>query len=463
MKNIYNLYKINLNIENIKTNSKEIEKDDLFACVKGSRDRHDFINEAIEKGAKFLIVSKKGNYKVPYIKVKNVDKELVKVLKYFYNDSSNINLIGVTGTDGKTTTATIIKDMLNNAAYIGTNGVISERTNESLNNTTPSIEKTYYYLDRLYREGIKNVAIETSSEGLLNKRVEGLKFKRAILTNITEDHLNVHKTIDNYIKCKRKLFNKLSNDGIAILNRDDSCYDRFKNIRNKKLTYGKNRYSNLRIINFKEEEKQTIIKYKYHKKEYEIISPLLGEFNVYNLSAAILTLLSFGINFNDIQTLVNKIKIPSGRVEFLDYNQDYKIVIDYAHTENGIKNILMFLNKIKKNKIITVTGAAGGREVLNRSKKGKVLQSLSDIVIYTMDDPRYEKTLDIIDMMIDKNKNNYIIEENREIAIKKALDMAEKNDIVAILGKGRDNYMAIKDLKIYYSDINVLDKYFNKL
>ena len=463
MKSIYNLYKINLNIENIKTNSKEIEEGDIFACVKGNSNRHDFVNEAIEKGARILIVSKKDNYKIPYIKVKNVDKELIKILKFFYNDYLNINLIGVTGTDGKTTTATIIRDMLENTAYIGTNGVISDRMNEPLNNTTPSIEKTYYYLNRLYKEGIKNVAIEASSEGLLNNRLEGLKFKRAILTNITEDHLNVHKTIDNYIKCKRKLFNKLSNDGIAILNRDDIYYNRFKTIKNKKLTYGKNRYSTLRIINFKEKENQTIIKYRYKHKEYEVVSPLLGEFNVYNLSAAILTLLSYSIDFNNIKSLVNKVKTPSGRVEFLDYNQDYKIIIDYAHTENGIKNILTFLNKIKRNRIITVTGAAGGREVENRSKKGKVLQSLSDIVIYTMDDPRYEKVLDIIDMMVDKRRDNYIIEENREIAIQKALDIAKTEDIVAILGKGRDKYMAIKDYKIYYSDINVLDKYFKEL
>lgn len=464
MKNLYNLYKKDLNINNVKTNSKEVLSNDLFVCIKGlKKDRHEYIDEALNKGAAFLVVSKGKDYKVPYIKVRNVNKELVNILKYIYEDYSRVNLIGVTGTDGKTTTATIIKDMLDNTGYIGTNGVISDNTNESLNNTTPSIEKLYYYLDKLYKEGNKYISLEASSEGLLGNRLDGLLFKRAIITNITEDHLNVHKTIDNYIKCKRKLFNKLDKDGIAILNRDDNYFYKFKTMKKKKLTYGKSKYSNLRIIDYIEEENKTIIKYKYKKKYYIVTSPLLGEFNVYNLSSVILTLLSLNISFDKIQKLVNKIKTPSGRVEFLDYNTNYKILIDYAHTENGIKNILTFLNKMKHKRIITVTGAAGGREVENRNKKGIVLQALSNLVIYTMDDPRWEKPIDIINMMIDKTKDNYIIEENRETAIKKALSIANKDDIVAILGKGRDTYMAIKDLKVYYSDIDVLDKYFKKL
>ena len=149
-------------------------------------------------------------------------------------------------------------------------------------------------------------------------------------------------------------------------------------------------------------------------------------------------------------------------MEFLDYKTPYKIVIDYAHTTNGIKNILTYLNKIKRGKIITVSGSAGGREKEKRKWMGKALQELSDIVIYTEDDPRYEKPGEIINDLIDKSKTNYITIINREKAILKALSLAKNNDIVAILGKGRDNYMAIKDKKVFYSDIHVLDKYFNK-
>ena len=464
MKNLYNLYKKNINIKDVKTNSKEITNNDLFACIKGvEEDRHKYIDEAINNGASLLIVSKQGNYNIPFVKVKNVEKELVRVLKYVYNDYSKINLIGVTGTDGKTTTATIIKYLLDDCSYIGTNGIISKSINEDLNNTTPSIEKTYYYLDKLAKDKTKYVSIEASSEGLLHKRLNGLLFKRAIITNITEDHLNVHKTIENYINCKKLLFKQLDKDGVAILNRDDKYYDKFKSIKRKKYTYGFNRYSTLRIIDYKLNSDSTIIKYKYNKKYYVIKSPLLGLFNIYNLSAAILTMLSLNYNFDYINKNIKNIKTIKGRVEFLNYNTNYKIVIDYAHTENGIKEILTYLNSIKKGRIITVTGAAGGREKENRKKKGIVLQSLSDLVIYTMDDPRYEKVSDIINMMIDNNRSNYVIEEKREVAISKALSMAGKDDIVAILGKGRDTYMAIEYKKVYYSDIDVINKYFEKL
>ena len=464
MKNLYNLYKKDIDIENVKTNSKHVVNNDLFACIKGvEEDRHKYIDEAINNGASFLLVSKEDDYKVPYIKVNNVEKELVKLLKYVYEDYFLVNLIGITGTDGKTTTATIIKNLLDDCAYIGTNGIISKNINEDLNNTTPSIEKIYYYLNKLAKDRIKYLSIEASSEGLLHKRLDGLLFKRAIVTNITEDHLNVHKTIDNYINCKKSLFKQLDKDGVAILNRDDKYYRKFKTIKRKKLTYGFNRYSTLRILSYELNEFSTIIKYKYNNKEYLVSSPLLGLFNIYNLSAAILTILSLGYDFNYINKRINNIETPKGRVEFLNFNTNYKILIDYAHTENGIKEILTYLNKIKKGRIITVTGAAGGREKENRKKKGLVLQNLSDLVIYTMDDPRYEKVSDIINMMIDKSKSNYLVEEDREKAISKALNMAKEDDIVAILGKGRDTYMAIEDKKEYYSDIDVIDKYFEKL
>jgi len=298
---------------------------------------------------------------------------------------------------------------------------------------------------------------------MMHKRLGKLEFKRAILTNFTEDHLNVHKTLENYLKCKRKVFKQISKDGIAILNKDDEYYKKFKaSCRCKTLSYGKSKYSRLRILSFKEYSNKTEIKYRYKGKVFEINSPLLGEFTVYNLSAAILTLLSMGYKVSTIRKKVYNIKVPFGRCEFLDYKTPYKIVIDYAHTTNGIKNILTYLNKIKRGKIITVSGSAGGREKEKRKWMGKALQELSDIVIYTEDDPRYEKPGEIINDLIDKSKTNYITIINREKAILKALSLAKNNDIVAILGKGRDNYMAIKDKKVFYSDIHVLDKYFNK-
>lgn len=465
MKNLFDLYFIDVKIKDIKTNSKEVSKEDAFICIKGVNvDRHEYISEAVKNGASFIVVSKGKNYKVPYIKVKNPNKELSILADYIYDDAKKINLIAVTGTDGKTTTASIIKDMLKDeCGYIGTNGVIGKNYKATCDNTTPPLEKTYKYLDIFYKEGLTYAAIEASSEGMMHKRLEKLEFKRAILTNFTEDHLNVHKTLENYLKCKIKVFKQISEDGIAILNKDDEYYKKFKaSCRCKTLSYGKSKYSRLRILSFKEYSNKTEIKYRYKGKVFEINSPLLGQFNVYNLSAAILTLLSMGYKVSTIRKKVYNIKVPFGRCEFLDYKTPYKIVIDYAHTTNSIKNILTYLNKIKKGKIITVSGSAGGREKEKRKWMGKALQELSDIVIYTEDDPRYEKPGDIINDLIDKNKTNYITIINREKAIVKALSLAKSNDIVVILGKGRDNYMAIKDKKVFYSDIHVLDKYFNK-
>lgn len=466
MKNLFDLYCVDKMVQDIKTNSKEVGLNDLFACIKGLNiDRHDYIDEAISNGASFLVVSKGKGYKVPYVKVKDVSKEMINVSKYLYSDAKKINLIAVTGTDGKTTTASIIKDMLGQdlCGYIGTNGITGKYLKASSNNTTPGIEVLYKYLNKFYEEGLKYASIEASSEGMLHKRMESLNFKIAILTNFTEDHLNVHKTRENYLKCKRKVFSKLDKDGVAILNKDDPFYYKFRRVcKTKVITYGKNKYSTLRIINYEEKNKTTKITYLYNKKKYYIESPLVGEFNVYNLSAAVCALISLGYDLKEIRKKVLNIKVPSGRCEFLEYKTNYKILIDYAHTENGIKSILTYLQSIKKKRIITVVGSAGGREKEKRANMGKYAQCLSDIVIYTMDDPRYENVLDIINDLIYRKKKNYIIEPNRSLAIKKALDMSEENDIVAILGKGRDNYMAINDQKIFYSDVLVLDEYFKK-
>lgn len=466
MKNLYGLYCIDLIINDVKTNSKEVKNKDLFVCVKGiNEDRHKYIKEALEKGASGLIVSKGKNYSVPYVKVKNVNAELTSILNYVYSNAKKIKLIAVTGTDGKTTVASIVRNLLGNdlCGYIGTNGVLGQYIRSSLENTTPSIEVIYKYLNLFYDEGLKYASIETSSEGMLYKRTGDFCFDVAILTNFTEDHLNVHKTIKNYLNCKKKVFSKVSKNGVSILNSDDLYFKEFKkSCKSKIITYGKNVKSDLRILEYKLSSYGTKIYYLYDGKKYIIDSPLLGEFNVYNLSAAICLMLYYGYDFSSIRKKVFDIKIPLGRCEFLNYNTKYKICLDYAHTENGVKNILTFLNKIKNNRIITVMGAPGGREKEKRVGMGKNSQILSDLVIYTMDDPRFEDVFDIINDLIYDKVNNYLIVFDRSLAINLALKLAERNDIVAILGKGRDNYMAIGDKKIFYSDILVIDNYFKK-
>lgn len=470
MKKLSELYncKLNININDIKTNSKEVKKDDLFVCIKGiTSNRHDYIDEAVKNGCSALIVKKDGNYKVPYIKVDDPNKELGQISKKFYgNPQDKLKLIGITGTDGKTTTASIIRNMIGNGecGYIGTNGVYSKNKIIKTENTTPSINEIYKYLNCFTNDKLKYASMEISSEALLYERTDTLELDVAVITNITEDHLNVHKTIKDYIGCKKKIFTLLKKDGVAIVNRDDNHYEEIiKAIDCRVLTYGKNINSDLVILKIDECETKTKYTFKYNNKEYKITTSLLGEFNIYNISAAILTLKALGYKMEDIIKRIENIEIVSGRCEKISFGQDYKIILDYAHTENGLKNILSYLNNIKKGKLITVTGSAGGREKRKRKKMGKVVLNNSDYVIFTMDDPRYENPLDIIkDMIFNSKKTNYTIIEDRTNAITKALSLAKKDDVVLIAGKGRDNYMAVEDKKIKYCDYDVIKNFFEQ-
>ena len=461
MKNLNELYDCNYDclVKDIKTNSKDIEKGDMFVCVKGvNEDRHNYILDAIEKGCSCLIVDRGDSYSVPFIKVKDTNKELGKVSKKFYGYDDSLKTIGVTGTDGKTTTSLIVRDMLSNCGYIGSNGVISEKVNLDTNNTTPDLNLLYKYLSMFKEEKLDYVSMETSSEGLLHNRVYGIKFDVGVLTNVSEDHLNVHKTLSNYLNCKIKLFENIKEDGYAILNKDDRFYDKFKeNCSCNIFSYGKDKESDLVINSFVEKIDGTSISFVYKNNLYELESPLKGEYNVYNLMGAFGVLICLGLSVEEIILRVKNIKQVEGRCEVFNYN-NFKVVLDYAHTENGLRSILSFLNKVKNKRIITVTGSAGGREHEKRKGMGEVVQELSDLVIYTMDDPRYEKVLDIINDMIVKDKDNYMIIEDREEAIKKAFELAKEDDIILIAGKGRDNYMAIEDKKIKYCDYDVIKK-----
>lgn len=449
----------------IKTNSKNVKKNDIFICLHDeTNDRHKYIKDI--KKASAIIIDKEVQDKtdVPLIKVNNTQDSLYEIYnRYYENPLKNLNLIGVTGTDGKTTTALIIKMLLNNisqTAYLGTNGFEYKDKTIKTKNTTPQIDIILKYAKVLKDENIKNLVMETSSEGLLHNRCQNLIFKRAIITNVTGDHLNIHKTFENYLNSKLKLFDQLDKDKIAIVNIDDISYKYLKRKNIKLITYGQNKNANFKIENIKEEENKTTYTLKIKTKKYQIESPLLGKFNTYNLTAAIACLNSLGIEINTIIKNIENLESISGRMNILKTKQNAKIILDYAHTQNAIKEILTYANKIKKGKIITVTGAAGGREKEKRKSIGKILTNLSDEVIFTMDDPRYEKIENIIkDLTKNVTKNNFISIKNRNKAIKYAINKAKKDDLILILGKGTDNYMAIKNKRKKYNDLKVIKKY----
>lgn len=454
-------------IKGIKINSKEVMPGDIFVCTKGvTADRHDFIDEAIKNGAAAVVVQKEVEFSIPTIKVENTNNELPILASKFYDHPEEaLDMIGITGTNGKTTVATIVQNLIGNdlCGYLGTNGIICSKFNESIRNTTPDSDRLYGYFKRFVDSGCKYLSIETSSEAFYRRRLDNLKFKVGIITNITEDHLNIHKTIENYVYCKKQLVNQVREDGYSILNVDDEHYEEVKEVaKGTILTYGK-KESTLQIINSVFSFANTTVTLKYQDKLYELESPLLGEFNIYNLCAAFLALIAIGYDIETIISKVPNIIAPSGRVEFLNYGQNYNIILDYAHTPDAFSKLFNLLDNVKKGRIITITGSAGGREKEKRGPMGKLVLDKSDYVIFTTDDPRYESVEDIIkDLVSQSDKTNYEIIIDRKEAIYKAFEIANENDIVLVAGKGIDNYMAIEDKYLPYSDSEVIKEYFER-
>ena len=454
--------KYDILIKDIKTNSMNVKNGDLFVCINtGTMDRHAFIDDAIKNGASAIIANKNLNKSIPVIKVDDVNKTFSEIVPKFYNyPLNNLELIGVTGTDGKTTVSTIISTLID-SGYIGTNGIKCGDYYEKTSNTTPSLEKLYSIFNYCVENKIKSLAMEVSSEAIKYERVRGIKFDCSILTNITKEHLNTHKTLENYIACKCELFENTKKEGFCILNKDDIHYNEVLNKCNGQvLTYGIGEDNDLQISNVNLLSDKTLFTIKYKNKSYDIISPLLAMFNVYNLSSALLALFSLGY---DINTILNKIKYlkVSGRLQEVNEGQNFKVFVDYAHTPNGISELLKFVNSIKHNKTIVVFSEPGERDKSKRPDKGYNVITNCDYAIITSQDPRGEDPYDIANDLttLVKDYKNYEIIIDRREAIKKAIDMAKKDDIVLIIGKGSENYQIIKDKVIEFCDIDEVTKY----
>ena len=470
MKKLNELYDINDDrlISGIKINSKEVEPGDIFVCTMGvTADRHNFIDEAIKNGATAVVVSRDvGKKSVPIIRVDDTNLELRKLCAKFYDyPYDKAFMIGVTGTNGKTTVAEIIYQLLGDAcAYIGTNGRKYKDKHFSIRNTTPDVDRLYKYFKEFIDNGCDTICMEASSEAFYRHRLDDINYDIGIVTNITEDHLNIHKTIENYVDCKCQLVRQVKDDGYSILNSSDKYFDKFKKEAHGNIvSYGYKDSDTLKIDNYTLKRDKTIINFKYNNKTYEVISPLLGSFNVDNLAAAILCVLCKGISFDEITKRVLNIKQIEGRMEIMPFTNKYTVILDYAHTTDALDNILTFLNMVKESRIITVTGSAGGRERSKRPSMGKVVLEKSDYVIFTMDDPRFEDPKQIIDDLIGDSKNtNYERIIDRKEAIYKALDIAEDKDIILIAGKGRDDYMAVDDKYLPYCDYDVIKSYYEQ-
>lgn len=431
---------LNIEIKGIKTDSRLVENGDLFVCIKGlTNDGHNFINSAIKNGAVAILAERKIKCEVPLVVERDIQNRLPDILTKFYgNLSERLKFIGVTGTDGKTSTALIIYEFLKDiyeAAYIGTNGILSNKYFvDGATNTTPTICELYNTLDILEKNKVKFVSMETSSAGLKENRTGNILFDFGVFLNLSVYHLSYHGTFNDYKNSKIKLFKKIKKDGVAILNCDDKYYDEFlSNCSCKVLKYGKKEDADLRILKIKEGLKKTDFSISYLNTIYNIETSLIGGFNVYNICAALSVALNCGI---PIEKCINKCKQLKvlGRMENIDYGQPFTLIFDFGHTINSVKTVLQYVNRFKKNRIILVSGSLPNHES-DRIEKGKIMSELSDYCIFTSDTKGDETEQEIIKELTSKaKKGKYEICIDRKLAIEKAISIASDNDIVLISG-----------------------------
>lgn len=453
-----------IEISGIATDSRNVEPGFLFIAMKGFHvDHYDYISDAIGRGAVAVVVDRKSVFSVPTILVSDINRALISICENYYDvKSSEFKFIGITGTDGKTTTSTITRNLLNffvPTAYIGTNGLYCGDDIYSTKNTTPCIEKLYHYFSVIKEHKCKYIVMEVSSEALLHHRVDSILFDVVAFTNITEDHLNIHKTVENYRNSKFRLASLCKNGGNIFVNGDDeNC--KLLSVNNK-ITFGFSGDNDYVISIVNECQENVYFDVMCKDKKYQFCSPFLGKYNVYNVVLAWLIVRSFSFSDSDLISSITTLPPVMGRREFFPDSRGFTVLLDYAHTENGILNLLQSLSRYQR--VIVVTGAAGGREVEKRSRIGDILFQYADYIVFTMDDPRNEDPKDIALEMIGEHKESkYTFIENREQAISYAFSMALEGDVIAIIGKGRDNYMAVFDQRIPYSDYDVILKNLKK-
>lgn len=421
-----------------KDDSRKIKKGDIFvANSKGIK----YIEDAINNKASEIII--KDNFE-------NYDEFILDKL----NSNFKFKLIGVTGTNGKTTTCYMLYQVLNElgykCAYIGTLGFYKKDYYEELNNTTPTLLTLYNLL--LDCNECDYVVMEVSSIGLVENRLGNLKFDYAIFTNLTHDHLDYHKSIENYALAKKELFKKIKDNGISIINIDSDYKDYF--LQDNSLTYGFNN-SDFYIQSYNYSNNKMSFNIDYKNNIYSFSTNLIGKFNVYNLTSVISVLLLEGIEYKNISNVLINLSCPKGRME------KYKnVYVDYAHTPDAVLNVINTSKELKPNKIITILGCGGNRDKTKRHEMGTIASYNSDNCIFTSDNPRNEDQLEIINDMLLDTKDNYIIEPNRELAIKKGIELLTKNDILLILGKGHEEYQIINGVKNNFSDIKIVKKYY---
>lgn len=448
----------------IEYDSRKVQSGNIFFALKGTNvDGHKYIQMAINNGAKMIIIDKdleKYHNNITYIKVKDTRKVMGKFASNFYgHPEEKIKIIGITGTNGKTTSTYILEKLLGTVARIGTvEYKVGDESFEAVN-TTPESLDIIKIIALAVKKNIKYLVMEVSSHALEMSRVDMLNFDVAIFTNLSQDHLDYHKNMENYFLAKRKLFLKLKDKSKSVFNIDDisgkKLFDEFQGI-----SYGTTGLLSGEILDYTLNDME--IKLNYQGESFTKRVKLMGLFNLYNIMGAIGGALHLGFEFKDICNKLEDLSAIPGRFQMVEAGQNYMLVIDYAHTPDGLKNILLALNSIKNKRLITVFGAGGDRDKLKRPLMGSEASKYSDYLILTSDNPRGENPELILNDIKAGLKNSNIIYEtyiSRKKAIERAIDIAEKDDIILIAGKGHETYQIINNKKIYFDDREVARKY----
>lgn len=442
-----------IEIKSLMSDSRLKRPDSIFFCVKGIRfDGHEFVEQAIRNGAKVIVYSEPLEHMhddITYIKVKDVLQAFNQVADAFYGHPSHkLLMFGVTGTNGKSSIACIIRDILNEfepTGYIGTIAIQYGQVKLPPLLTTPDIDDLHGILRDMVDAGMKACALEASSIGIEQGRVDAIDFDVAMFTNLTHDHLDYHGTMTNYFNAKKKLFDNLKPDAVAITNVDDPYGMKIvKDCPCRVVTYGIENDADYQVTDYQLLKDRTRFTLKVENMEYEIETNLVAKFNIYNLLAAMAALNQKGISITQMLPYVKNLSQIEGRMQRINDGQPFNIVIDFAHTPDGIEKVCQYASKItpKENRIIAITGSAGKRDTIKRPIFGQILDKYCDMIILTEDDPRDEDPHEIAEEIASGiKKTNYVIIDDRYDAIREAVEIADPNDTIIILGKGDEKFI----------------------
>ncbi|MFE7064366.1 UDP-N-acetylmuramoyl-L-alanyl-D-glutamate--2,6-diaminopimelate ligase [Sutcliffiella sp. NPDC057660] len=460
---------LNPAIDSIEMDSRLARKGSLFFCIKGyTVDGHNYAEEAIRNGAVAIISEKVLDVPVPVIVVPDSKRAMAILADIFYGQPTHkLHLIGITGTNGKTTTTHIIESIFQKhgqkTGMIGTINMKIGNRSFPVKNTTPDALTLHESFHQMVNNEVQTVVMEVSSHALHMGRVYGCDFDVAVFTNLTQDHLDYHKTMEEYQFAKSLLFSSLGNaynlqkPKFAVLNADDDASGFFaRSTAAQVITYGINNKSDIMASNIKISGKGTKFDLVYDNRVVPIHLQLVGQFSVYNVLAAIAASYVSDIPMETIIKVVEEMKGVPGRFEVIEEGQDYTVIVDYAHTPDSLENVLRTAKQLSEKNIICVVGCGGDRDRSKRPLMAKAAISHAQKVIFTLDNPRTEHPAQIfMDMEAGVEGQSYEIIEDRRMAISKAVNEASSGDVILIAGKGHETYQLIGDKVLEFDDRKV--------